>query len=227
MTYELHYWQGIPGRGEYVRLAFEAAEVAFTDTGAEPFPDGPTPPFAPPYLVHDGLTIGQTANILFYLGPRLGLAPAEEAGRLWINQIQLTVADFVLEIHDVHHPVGVGEFYENQQPEALRRAAAFHSERAPKFLRWFETVLARNPGGVDWLAGDALSYADLSLFHTLEGLHHAFPNLMARLAPHYPLVMALRDRVGALPAVAAYLASDRRRAFNTDGLFRHYPELDE
>ncbi|MCB9992558.1 MAG: glutathione S-transferase [Hyphomicrobiaceae bacterium] len=225
MTYELHYWQGIPGRGEFVRLAFVAAGVAFVDAGMKE-DAGPTPSFAPPFLRHEGKTIGQTANVLFYLGGRLGLAPEDEAGRLWAHQVQLTIADFVDEIHDTHHPVGSGLYYEDQKDEALRRAQSFRNERAPKFLGWFETVLARNPAGPGHLVGSALTYSDLSLFHVVEGLRYAFPNFMARTEPDYPNVVGVHGRVRALPRIAAYLQSTARRPFNQHGIFRHYPELD-
>ena len=33
--YELLYWPGIPGRGEFIRLAFEAAGVSYKDTANE------------------------------------------------------------------------------------------------------------------------------------------------------------------------------------------------
>lgn len=225
MTYELFYWQGIPGRGEFVRLAFVAAGAEFVEAGMQA-DNGATPSFAPPFLKHGGKTIGQTSNILLYLGGRLGLAPDDEAGRLWTHQIQLTIADFVDEIHDSHHPVGSGLYYEEQRAEALRRAQSFREERAPKFLGWFETILTRNPAGPDHLSGDGLSYADLSLFHVIEGLRYAFPNLMARLEPDYPNAVNLHERVRRLPQIAAYLESPERRPFNQDGIFRHYPELD-
>jgi len=240
MTYELYYWPGIQGRGEFVRLALEAAGADYVDVArrrgrgrgmpalqavlADEELDHP--PFAPPFLKDGDLVVGQTAAILLYLGPRLGLAPADEPGRLWTHQLQLTIADLVDEAHDTHHPVGAGLYYEEQKPEAARRAASFRRERMAKFLGWFERVLARNPKGSNHLVGDALSYADLSLFQVFEGLSYAFPNSMNRLLPDVPRVAALHERVAHHPRIRAYLASDRRIAFNESGIFRHYPELD-
>lgn len=234
MTYALYYWSGIPGRGEFVRLALEEAGAPYRDVAREEG-DGviyrflqrvPRPSFAPPYLVDGDLVVGQTAEILFYLGPRLGLVGESEADRLWTHQIGLTVADFLVEAHDTHHPVGAGRYYEEQKPEALRRAAEFRAERMPAFLDWFETILDRNPAGADWLVGETLSYADLELFQIVEGLRYAFPRRMAALSRNYPRIMPLAARVAARPRIAAYLESPRRLAFNQSGIFRHYPELD-
>jgi len=160
------------------------------------------------------------------LGDKHGLAPDGELDRLWVNQLQLTIADFVVEIHDTHHPVGVTLYYEDQKAEAARRAALFREHRLPKFLGYFERVLADNPDS-GWLAGDRLTYADLSLFQVVEGLRYAFPEATARVERDTPRASLLRERVAGLPKIAAYLASDRRIPFNTDGIFRHYPELDD
>jgi glutathione S-transferase len=235
MAYELYYWPGIQGRGEFVRLALEDAGARYRDVGREDmsaltrFLDGrdiPQPPFAPPFLKSGKLVIAQTANILFYLGPREGLAPKGEAGRLWVHQLQLTVADLVQESHDVHHPLGTNFYYEDQKPESLRRAADFRAERLPKFLGYFEDILARNRAKGDYLNGRRRSYADLSLFQVVEGLRYAFPRAMARLDRDHPRIATLHDRIAARPRIKAYLASDRRIPFNEDGIFRHYPELD-
>ena len=229
--YDLWYWPGFPGRGEFVRLALEQAGVPYRDRAIAEGADAlvadlkaerSEPPFAPPYLVTDGQVIAQVANILLYLGERYDLAPAGPAGRLWVNQCQLTIADIVAEAHDVHHPVAVSAYYEEQKTEAARFAAGFRAERMPKYLGWFERVLAARG---DWLAGDDPSYADLSLFQLVEGLRFAFPRRMAAIEGDHPKVVALRDRVAALPRIAAYLASARRQPFG-QGIFRHYPELD-
>lgn len=234
MTYELYYWSGIQGRGEYVRLALEAAGAPYRDVARE---DGDrvlsafgkeiaTPSFAPPFLKDGAVVVGQVAAILLYLGDRLELAPKDERLRLWTHQIQLTIADFVVEGHDVHHPIGAGQYYEDQKPEALRRAEEFRNERVPKFLDWFEIILERNPAGPDHLVGDRLTYADLSLFQVISGLSYAFPRLMERLYGDYPKIAAVSAAVAKHPRIAAYLKSDRRLAPNEDDLFRHYPELD-
>jgi glutathione S-transferase len=238
MTYQLHYWPTIQGRGEFVRLALEEAGAAYVDVARSDDDDGggeealmadmaaqDHPPFAPPYLVDGDLVIGQTANILLHLGLRHGLTPKAEAGRLWVNQLQLTIADLVAEAHDVHHPVGMGLYYKDQKPEAARRAQEFRTQRMKKFLGWFETVLERAPNG-GWLTGEDLTYADLSLFQAVEGLRYAFPHAMKRLEPRIGRVIAVRDRVEARPNIKAYLASPRRIPFSTEGIFRLYPELD-
>ncbi|HEY0848192.1 MAG TPA: glutathione S-transferase [Noviherbaspirillum sp.] len=241
MRYELYYWPGIQGRGEFVRLALEEAGAEYIDvarhadrgggmTAMMDFLDNPQvpfPPFAPPFLRAGDQLIGQTANILLFLGPRLGLVPEDDAGRLWVHQLQLTIADFVAEVHDTHHPVSTGLYYEDQKPEALRRAREFTGARMPKFLGYFEAVLERNPQGQEWLAGSALTYADLSVFQAIAGLRYAFPRAMKRLEPDYPLLVALHGRVALRKRIKAYLKSRRRIAFNNDDIFRHYKELDE
>ncbi|MQM37115.1 hypothetical protein KBTX_01105 [wastewater metagenome] len=239
MTYQLYYWPTIQGRGEFVRLALEEAGAAYEDVGRRG--DGADfgavaevleragvaeVPFAPPVLEADGRLISQTASILLYLGRRHGLAPSDEAGELWANQLQLCVTDWVVEIHDTHHPLGPSLYYEEQTAEAARRAAVFRQDRLPKWLGYFEQVLAANPAGDAYLVGDALSHVDLSVFQVVAGLRYAFPRAMAALEPDYPRVVALHDRVAARPAIAAYLDSPRRIPFTEEGIFRHYPALD-
>lgn len=234
MAYQLYYWPEIQGRGEFVRLVLEEAGADYVDVargkgdliGAWQDPSMVHPPFAPPFLKAGDLVIGQTANILMFLGQRHGLAPEDEAGRLWTHQLQLTIADFVVEIHDTHHPIGSGLYYEDQKPEAKRRAQDFRAHRLPKFLGYFEQVLAGNPDGDDHAVGGAVTTVDLSLFQLVAGLRYAFPRAMAGAEAQYPRLVALHDRVAALPRIAAYLASDRRIPFNQDGIFRRYPELD-
>jgi glutathione S-transferase len=238
--YELYYWPGIQGRGEFIRLALEAAGVRYRDVARQPAGEGGLEPmmrflsgnatehvpFAPPFLKAGGLLIGQTANILMFLGACHDLAPSDEAGRLWANQLQLTTADFVDEIHDTHHPIASGLYYEDQLEEAKRRSKDFLQVRAPKFLRYFECILASNEVGPAHLIGDRLTYPDLSLFQIVAGLRYAFPRAMAALEQGLPLTIALHDRVKAHPKIAPYLASPRRIPFNEQGIFRHYPELD-
>jgi glutathione S-transferase len=237
MRYELYYWGSIPGRGEFVRLALEDAgapyvDVARADGGEERMlallGDAALacPPFAPPFLKAGKRLIGQTANILLFLGERHGLAPRGEAGRLFTHQLQLTLSDLVAEAHDTHHPIAGSLYYEDQLHEAKRRAADFRANRIPKFLRYFERVLAANPSGPAHLVGARPTYADLSLFQVVAGLEYAFPNAMARTAKDCPNVQSLCARVAERPRIAAYLASERRLPFNRQGIFRHYAELD-
>jgi len=231
MTYQLWYWPGIPGRGEFVRLALEAGGIAYVDKarelGAEALmtdmAERRPEPFAPPYLVAGKKVIAQVADILLFLGKEHDLAP-RGAGRLFVHQVQLTIADAVQEAHDTHHPVAPMQYYEDQKPEALRKAADFRAERLPKYLGWFERALARSDGG--WLTGKNWTYADLSLFQLVEGLRYAFPQRMAAIASDYPTLFALRDAVAELPELQDYFASDRRLPFNEEGIFRRYPELD-
>jgi glutathione S-transferase len=237
MAYELYYWPSTPGRGEFVRLALEEGDADYRDvarrTGGMPrmmkLMNGPrvaTPPFAPPFLRSGKLLIAQTSNILLYLGKELALAPANEAGRLWTHQLQLTIADFVAEAHDTHHPVASALYYEDQKREAKRYAESFRKERVPKYLGYFEKVLARNPRGPRYLVGSRVTYADLSVFEIVAGMRYAFPTLMKRQARRYPHLIALADRIAERPRIAAYLASKRRLPYDQVGIFRHYAELD-
>jgi glutathione S-transferase len=241
MTYVLYYWPGIQGRGEYVRLALEEAGAKYVDValvaaeegGGVPAIEGylegedvQRPPFAPPFLKAGRQLIGQTANILLYLGGRLGLAPRDEAGRLWTHQLQLTIADFIVEIHDTHHPIGGGLYYSEQKREARRRARDFLAARLPKFFGYFERVLERNPGPGPWLVGRRLTYADLSLAQVVAGLRYAFPKASRPAVRAHPRLRALHDAVFARPRIKRYVASKRRLAFNNDDLFRRYRELD-
>jgi glutathione S-transferase len=233
MRYELYYWPGIQGRGEYVRLALEEAGADYADVARErgmaamigmmEVSSG-TPPFAPPFLKAGKLVIGQTANILLYLGSRHGLAPKAEPGKLWVHQLQLTVTDFVLEIHDTHHPLGPSLYYEDQRAPAKKRTEEFWKERVPKYLGYFEGLLESNGGS--FLTGRRLTYVDLSMFQLVDGLRYAFARRMKAFERNIPGLVDLHDRIARRANIKAYLASDRRIAFNEDGIFRHYKELD-
>jgi len=241
MNYELYYWPSIQGRSEFVRLALEEAGAHYRDVARLSGKDGGVPallrmmegrttaqpPFAPPFLQAGKLIIGQTANILLYLGSRHRLAPKSDAGRLWVNQLHLTIADFLGEIHDTHHPLASSLYYEDQKKEARRRAQDFRRNRLPKFLGYFERILAGNARGHRHLAGSGLTYADLSMFQIMAGLEFAFPRAMARSRRKYRRLYALHGRVQDRARIAAYLDSARRIPFNNDGIFRHYAELDE
>ena len=232
MRYELYYWPTIQGRGEFIRLALEEAGADYVDVGRKrgraPIEAliarkrEKHPPFAPPILKAGRRLIAQTANILLFLGERHGLAPSDRAGRLWVNQCQLTIADIVGEAHDTHHPIASGAYYEDQQAEAKKRSADFREARMPKYLGYFEAVLERRGG---WLAGEEWSYADLSLFHLIDGLRFAFPRRMKTLERDMPGLVALHGAVVRIPGSATYLKSGRRQDFS-NGIFRHYPELD-
>jgi glutathione S-transferase len=240
--YELFYWPGIQGRGEFVRLAFEAAGVGYVDVGRLPpsrgggtaavarmlEQGGPwLTPLGPPALRHGKTLVAQTAAILQWLSPRIGLVPRDDASRLRAHQIQLTIADLVAETHETHHPIAVSLYYEDQRREAARRASFFVGERIPLFLGYLDGALDSNPAGRGRrLVGRSLSYVDLSTFQVVAGLRYAFPRAMARHERRVPRLGALHDQIAALPRIAAYLASDRRIPFNEWGIFRHYPELD-
>lgn len=243
MRYELYYWPSVQGRGEFIRLALEDAGAGYVDVARKPASGGKgmpammrwlngeeiaCSPFAPPFLKEQGAkhVIAQTANILLFLGPRLGLVPKNEPSRLWAHQLQLTISDWLSEVHDAHHPIAGGLYYEDQKKESRRRAAHFIAERLPKYLGYFEKIIARNPRWNGGLAGRATSYVDLSMFQMIAGLRYAFPRAMARLEPRHPRLVALHERVAERPRLAAYLASKRRIPFNQSGIFRHYPELD-
>jgi glutathione S-transferase len=184
------------------------------------------PPFAPPFLKAGKLVIAQAANILQYLGPRLGLGPESEAGRLWAHQLQLTVTDFVSEIHDTHHPIAAAMYYEEQKRESLDRSRHFLGKRLPKYLGYFERIIEINKTGRGYILGRSMSYVDLSMFQIVEGLRYAYPKSMAQRKRDYPRLITLHDKVAATTNVARYLASERRIPFNENGVFRHYPELD-
>ncbi len=242
MPYELYYWTGLQGRGEFVRLALEEAGADYVDVAREPEEKGqgtaammrllasrsePHIPFAPPFLKDGDLIVPHVANILLYLGPKLHLAPEDERLRYVANGLQLTVTDFVAEIHDTHHPISGELYYEDQKDAAKERSAAFLRHRLPKFIGYFEHILQQNPSGNRHAVGDRLTYVDLSLFQLVEGLTYAFPRAMRGFREQHPALAALHDAVRRRPNIARYLASKRRVPFNEDGIFRHYLELDQ
>ena len=238
MAYELYYWDGIQGRGEFVRLVLEEGAADYVDVTREPgrgtqemmkilksTADAQVP-FAPPFLRDGDNVISHVANILFYLGPKLGLAPKDEALRWFANGLQLTITDFVAEVHDTHHPIATSKYYEEQKEEARARTTEFVRHRIPKFLGYFERVLNQNPAGSGHVVGDTVSYVDLSLFQLVPGLRYAFPKAMKDHGERCPALAGLHDAVKARPRITAYLNSPRRLAFNESGIFRRYPELD-
>jgi glutathione S-transferase len=238
MPYELYYWPGIQGRGEFVRLALEEAGADYNDVAREHGPgrgvkalmammNGAQPPFAPPFLRDGDIVVSHVANILHYLGPKLGLAPKDEVSRLFSHGLQLTITDFVAEVHDTHHPISTDLYYEDQKPEAKARASAFLAHRVPKYFGYFERALNDNPVGPAHAVGDALTTVDLSLSQIWAGMGYAFPRAFASAAKNYPALAALAAHIAARPNIHRYLASDRRLPFNESGIFRHYPELDQ
>ena len=237
MRYELYYHPTVQGRGEFVRLALEEAGADYVDVARRKGKAGVPammkiienkrsahPPFAPPFLKAGKLIVAQAANVLFFLGPRLNLAPRDEAGRLWAHQLQLTITDLVVEIHDTHHPITPWLYFEQQRPAARRRTTDFWRYRVPKFLGYFEHVLQTNGGR--FLIGRRLTYVDLSIFQIIEGLRYAFPRRMKRFEKKIPGLIELHDRVAARPRIKAYLASPRRIPFSQWGIYRYYKELD-
>jgi glutathione S-transferase len=241
MRYELYYWPAIQGRGEFVRLALEEAGANYLDTALLPESKGggvaalqrflsgsgvARPPFAPPFLKAGRRLIGQTANILLYLGGPLGLAPRDSSGKQWTHQLQLTLSDFVVEIHDTHHPLGPSLYYEQQKPAARRRTKEFLATRLPKYLGYFERVLEQNKATGPWLVGTRLTYPDLSLAQIVDGLGYAFPKASKRVLRDYPRVQELHDAAFTRPRIRRYLKSGRRLDYNEDDLFRRYRELD-
>jgi glutathione S-transferase len=241
VTYELYYWPGLQGRGEFIRLALEDSGVDYIDVarrsgkgrgmpalmrelknGAEPYA-----PFAPPFLKHGDVVLSQVANILMYLGPKIGLAPDDEGLRFVANGIQLTIADMVAEVHDTHHPISTALYYEDQKNEAKARSVSFIRDRIPKFMRYFERLASHNPSGLGQVVGASVTYVDLSLFQLMEGLAYAFPRALKTFDADYPHLANLRESVRARPNISSYLASERRIQFNESGIFRHYPELDQ
>jgi glutathione S-transferase len=238
MAYELYYWSGLQGRGEFIRLAFEEAGMDYVDIARRPDGDAamlkimrrktaPPPPFAPPFLKDGDLIISHVAHILMYLGPKLGLAPQDPAGQHVLHGMQLTITDFVAEVHDTHHPISGELYYEDQKEPAKARAAAFLANRVPKYFGYFERALQQNPHGPAHVFGPSLTHVDLSLFQLVEGMRYAFPRAMRGCANDYPALAKCHDAVRRRPRISAYLKSERRLAFNLTGIFRHYPELDE
>lgn len=232
-VYELYYWPGIQGRGEFVRLALEEAGASYVDVARGPggmkkmlagLEAKGSHPFAPPYLKSGKLVIWQVANILSYLGPRHGLVPKDESAQFTARSLQLTITDFIKEVHDTHHPIASSLYYEDQKKEANAYSKTFLAERVPKYMGFFESTLAGHKA--KHVLGKSLSYVDLSLFQCVEGLRYAFPKAMKKFEKKIPRVIAVRDLVAARPRIAKYLSSDRRIPFNKDGIFRHYAELD-
>lgn len=238
---DLYYWPDIPGRGEYVRLVLEAGGLPYRDVVRLPEDEGggipamaaflegrkgyPVP-FAPPFIVDDGLLVSQTALCCAHVAGKCDLLPEGEADRAFALSIAMTTADFAAEAHDTHHPIGVSLYYEDQKLEAEKRAERFRLDRIPKFLAWYENLIENNPADAGWLVGGGMTYVDLGLFHSCRGLAYAFPNAMGDAARKAPKVQELCRTIANLPKVLAYHDSDRALRFSKDGLFRRYPELD-
>ena len=313
MRYELYYWPDIQGRGEFIRLALEAAGADYIDVARGPKSKGQGVPallalmrgaaageggkgtkgtkgtvksatssaskkdvaskaggiakggagdeagaamgdktsatassaaggivgsalgpntiglpFAPPFLKAGDELIAQTAHILAYLGPALKLVPRDARAQRWAHQLQLTVTDLLVEVHDTHPPIASSLYYEEQKGAARKRAAIFIDERIPKYLDYFERVLAGNPRGPAHMVGGALSYVDLSMFQVIEGLRYAFPKAMARLegaedASSAKNAKGARDAKEAKNAKSAKETKGAKSAKNANDLTHAHP----
>jgi glutathione S-transferase len=255
--YEILYHPGIPGRGEFIRLCFEATGVPYTDLAASDpeggyktvqeicmnpsslsSADANPPVFSPPALRIPGagkdgkpLIISQTPNILIYLGGRLGLVPEDdEAGKYHVYQLALTALDLNNEVHDTHHPLAVGKYYEEQKEAALEKARDVRENRLPKFFSYFERNLkfneAHGGGKGRFLVGDRLTFADLVVWQVLDGCLFAFPREMeVRKKEFSGLFGGFYEGVRRESGMGEYLGSERRLPYS-EGVFRHYPELD-
>ena len=211
---------------------------------------GNPPSLAPPILRHGDLLINQLPNILLYLGPQLGLAPywdEDPNGIYYINELALTASDGLSnEAHDTHHPIAAGAYYEDQKEEAKKKAKDYIKNRLPKFVGYFERVLKSEASkGGEWLYGGKLTYADLVLFHTVDGVSFAFPKALEKMkkSGEYDGVFNLIERIRSRDNIKKYLESDRRQKYSK-GIYRkssliyivswercltlpgHYPELD-
>ena len=232
-AYELFYWPTIQGRGEFVRLALEDTAAPYVDVARTGGKSGGIPammkllasktqaPFAPPVLRWKGGLVWQRANILHAIAPTLRLSPRDEAARVYLLGVEMTITDLLSETHDTHHPISTTAYYEDQKTEARARSRTFCAERIPKYLGYFEKLVGKKAA-----LTERHTYVDLSLFQVMAGLQYAFPRTMKRMAPKLRGLTRLQARVTDRPNVAKYLASDRRIPFNTDGIFRHYPELE-
>ncbi|BGP38013.1 hypothetical protein JCM10449v2_001940 [Rhodotorula kratochvilovae] len=236
--YTLVYHAGIPGRGEFARLFFEATGTPYEDTALTAGQDGIKPymggsfegsdtnplPFAPPILKHGSTVISQTPNILLYLATHIASPIDLDAGGEEGEPASKKAKASPLGTHDSHHPISVSSYYEDQKDEAIKRAADFRKNRVPKFFKHFEDNLHRSSSG--YLLNSGPSHADLCLFQVYDGLLFAFPKLLAKIGPEYAKLRALYERVRDAPRIKAYLASERRQEYSM-GVFRHYEELDE
>ncbi|MCB2067741.1 MAG: glutathione S-transferase [Erythrobacter sp.] len=234
MSLELWYWPEIPGRGEFIRLFCAAGEIDYVDMARVENADALVEhmhalegmrPFAPPYIVDGDVVIGQTPLILQYLSDREGLGSGEMEVDLKLFQLQMDIADFVQEVHSVHHPIASELHYADQMAEAFDRAQNFRANRLPKYLIHFDNALAANGG--PFSLGQQWSHVDTSLFQVMEGLDYMFPNYMAAMQGSWPYLEGLQGAVPEIDGLADYLASEERIEFNENGIFRHYEELDE
>lgn len=248
--YKLLYHPGLPGRGEYIRLAFEATSTPYTDVSntsqagigevygtlsPQSLGEGLNPPkFAPPMLRVGGagpngsdLLISQTSNVLLYLGRKLGLSGESEAEGYWVNEVVLTGLDFCNDCHDTHHPIATGMFYEDQKDEALKKASDFRENRIPKFLGYFERVLRGNGARAQgkYLVGKGLTAADLVVWQVVDGVRYAFPKEMEARMKEFEGVWEFYESLKGESWLEEYLASERRLKYG-DGIFRYYKELD-
>ena len=172
-------------------------------------------------------SIAQTANILLYLGaaPRARARRTRRAGCTRTSSSSRSPISSA-EVHDTHHPIASSLYYEDQKPEAQRRAAALRRASASRSTSATSSGRSRRSGGAH-LVGDAASRTSTcrcSRCSTASGTpsRARWRGLARRIRAR----SRSRERVAARPRIAAYLASPRRIPFNEDGIFRHYPELD-
>ena len=197
MTYELYYWPGIQGRGEFVRLALEEAGAPYVDVARE---RGPGRGVAALITDAEGRRRRARAvraavpqgrrdrRLARRQHPRLS-APRSSASRRRRkrcvsspNGLQLTVTDFVAEVHDTHHPISNDLYYEDQKKEAKARATAFLDHRLPKFLALLRARAGEQPRGRRPCRRRRLDRRRSVAVPVAEGVIYAFPRAMARFA---------------------------------------------
>jgi len=174
--WELYYWSRMEadgknhmiGRGEFVRLMFEAAGQPYVDVGATHgsarvrqfvYDGGNTsvPIFAPPAIRKGSFVLYQTPTIMRFLGRRFGMFPDTEEQAAHADALMSFLTDFIAEGRLVFHPVCFTMSYYQQAEEAKPHVEWFQKERMPRFLSHLHRVLQHNqsmhPGSSVFVGG--------------------------------------------------------------------------
>jgi glutathione S-transferase len=207
MGYKIIYFQG-RGRAEVMRLIFAVAGVDYTDErvdfGAGLAAVKPLAPFGQlPLLEVDGKMLCQSNACARYLARQFKLA-----GKTDLEQAQ---ADMIVDcLEDALKPIFAFTFETKDETKKAEQKKKFLEEQLPQHLTYLDNLLKKNHGGDKFFVGTELTWADLALINYLSWIDIAEGS--ARLAK-YPKVKALRERVEALPKVAAWIAKRPQSQF--------------
>lgn len=202
------------GRGDVIRLALAQTGVDWAEEGvdyAAMKQGGADFPFAQaPAFKHNGLRVVQMDAILRYIGREWGLYGTNNAESTQIDMIMGGVESLRGEYVKLCYAGQFSEEAKNAYKMNHVDAAGLATHNNGAHMQYLEDLLARSDSFVatGFAVGNKVSLAD---FHLYDLVHlHVRPACLPAEMQAFPNLMRLHDNVAALPAIKAFLESDRR-----------------